>query len=265
MKSTRSSQCLYIASLFFLIFLTAVCIAISAADVCIQALADKTTTGKFDFRNLVVVGGTYVVLAFASLLFSCSRVLSVRGSMQTIPKTHIPIRKNDLPKKIYTKLKNEFDETKGIRENTIPRSEDIQAVGWAKPGTPLFEGLDFKQAIARTPVIVENAAINIDPSYKRPLYCPVRQYIEFLIQEGLVDRQLGIFYAQGYEIARFSRDPLSQQQYIDIMKHLAAILQNMGYNIKTSTGRPTGLQGNSGTKSTISSRKTTSTILSQYW
>lgn len=122
MKSTRSSQCLYIASLFFLIFLTAVCIAISAADVCIQALADKTTTGKFDFRNLVVVGGTYVVLvryqleikskesfkrlnifflkkkALASLLFSCSRVLSVRGSMQTIPKTHIPIRKNDLPK-----------------------------------------------------------------------------------------------------------------------------------------------------------------------
>jgi hypothetical protein len=104
-------------------------------------------------------------------------------------------------------------------------------------GTPLFEGLDFKQAIARTPAIVENVACNIDPSYKRPMYCPVRQYIEFLIQEGLIDRELGTVYVQGYEIARFSRDPLSQEQYIDIMKHLAAILQNMGYNIKNSDGQ----------------------------
>ncbi|KAI9259316.1 hypothetical protein BY458DRAFT_517447 [Sporodiniella umbellata] len=262
MKSTRSSQCLYTTSLFILILLTAVCVAISAADVSIQALANKTTTGIFDFRNLVVVGGTYVVLAFASLLFTCSRVLSVRRSLHIIPKAHIPIRKTDLPKKTYLSLKNEFDTVKRIRENTVPRSEDIQAVGWAKPGTPLFEGLDFKQAIARTPAIVESAAMNIDVGYQRPAYCPVRQYIEFLIGEGLVDKQLGSTYVQGYEIARFSRDPLSQQQYIVIMKYLATLLKNMGYTIKPNTARPEGLHENTGT---VSSRKTTNSMLSHYW
>ncbi|CEG70366.1 hypothetical protein RMATCC62417_06278 [Rhizopus microsporus] len=237
MNSAKWPHYLYTASLFLLISLSALCIAISAADVIIQALTDRTSTGKLDFRNLAVVGGSYVLLALISVVCSCSRMISVRRSMQNIPKLHIPIKEQNLPKKVYSQIWHEFGQTRAIRDQAKPRPEDIQAVGWAKPGTPLFEGLDFKQAIARTPAIVENVACNIDPSYKRPTYCPVRQYIEFLIQEGLIDRELGTVYVQGYEIARFSRDPLSQEQYIDIMKHLAAILQNMGYNIKNSDGQ----------------------------
>ncbi|KAI7894844.1 uncharacterized protein EV154DRAFT_559923 [Mucor mucedo] len=232
MKSVRVSHYLYTASLFLLIFLTAVCVAISAADVIIQALTDKTNTGKFDFRNLVVVGGSYVILALAALLFSCSRMLTVRHSLQDIPKLYIPIKKEDLPKKVFFKIREGFEQAKQTLKMAEPRPEDIQAVGWAKPGTPLFEGLDFKQAIARTPAIVENVAMSINVEYARPLYVPVRQYMEFLIQQGLIDKQLGSFYLEGYETARFSNEPLSQLQYMDIMKHLAAILKHMGYNLK---------------------------------
>lgn len=67
MKSVKLPQYLYTASLFLLIFLTAVCVAISAADVIIQALTDKTKDGKFDYRNLVVVGGSYVLLVWLSV------------------------------------------------------------------------------------------------------------------------------------------------------------------------------------------------------
>lgn len=66
MKSVRLPHYLYTASLFFLILLTAICIGISAADVIIQALTDKTSTGKFDFRNLVVVSGSYVLLVMSN-------------------------------------------------------------------------------------------------------------------------------------------------------------------------------------------------------
>ncbi|KAI8051047.1 uncharacterized protein B0P05DRAFT_480216 [Gilbertella persicaria] len=168
MHSTKWPHYLYTASLFFLIFLTALCIAISASDVVIQTLTNKEYSGNFDYRNLLVVSSSYIFLALASILFSCR--------------------------------------------------------------TPLFEGLDFKQAVARTPAIVGN----INPEYFRPLYVPVRQYIEFLIQQNLIDKQLGTVYLEGYELARFSHAPFSQEQYMDIMKHLAAILQNMGYNIKNS-------------------------------
>jgi hypothetical protein len=80
----------------------------------------------------------------------------------------------------------------------------------------------------------EKVAKSINPDYFRPFYVPVRQYMEFLMQQGLIDKTLGSFYLEGYEIARFSKDPLSQEQYMDIMKHLAAILQNMGYNLKSA-------------------------------
>ena len=81
---------------------------------------------------------------------------------------------------------------------------------------------------------IENVAKSINPDFYRPPYVPVRQYLEFLMQQGLVDKQLGTFYLVGYEIARFSNAPLSQEQYMDIMKHLAAILQNMGYSLKSN-------------------------------
>lgn len=62
MKSSRTTHYLYTASLFFLIFLTAVCVAISAVDVIIQALSDRTASGTFDYRGLAVVGASYVAL-----------------------------------------------------------------------------------------------------------------------------------------------------------------------------------------------------------
>lgn len=81
--------------------------------------------------------------------------------------------------------------------------------------------------------------MSISGEYARPLYVPVRQYMEFLMQQGLIDKQLGSFYLEGYETARFSNEPLSQDQYMDIMKHLAAILKHMGYNLKSSSHHQT--------------------------
>ncbi|KAI7908142.1 uncharacterized protein BX663DRAFT_547759 [Cokeromyces recurvatus] len=234
MKSVKASKYLYTASLFFFIFLAAVCVAISAVDVIIQALSNKTSTGSFDFRNLAVIGGSYVLLALASFLFSCSRMLTIRGSLQDIPKLYIPIKKEDLPKKVFLKINQEFNKAKQTRKLVAPRPEDIQTVGWAKPGTPFFEDLDFKQAVARTPAIIEKFARNINPDYFRPLHVPVRPYIELLIDEGLIDKDLGSYYLEGYEIARFSPHLLTQEQFKNIMKHVAAIVKNMGYNIKNN-------------------------------
>ncbi|KAI9312194.1 hypothetical protein BX666DRAFT_1989573 [Dichotomocladium elegans] len=98
-------------------------------------------------------------------------------------------------------------------------------------GSMNFEGVDFKRAIAKTPIIIEQAAMQINEQYARPTFLPVRQYIEFLIQQTLIDPELGHGYIEGYEIARFSTAPVSQEKYYDTMKHLAAILHHMGYRL----------------------------------
>ncbi|KAI9275603.1 hypothetical protein BDA99DRAFT_495937 [Phascolomyces articulosus] len=229
MKSTRRGHCLYTSSLFFLIFLTAVCIAISAADVIVQALFDRTESGRFDLRNLFVVAASYVVLAIASLAFSCSRFFTVRASLQDIPKIYIPIKKDDLPKKVYSHIQGQFDDVKHVRKLAEPRPEDIGHVGWGKPGDTQFEGVDFKRVIARTPMFIEQAALKISSDYARPSHVPTRQYIEYLIQRGLVDAQIGQVYVNGYEQARFSHVPVNQDTFKDIMTHLAVVLRQMGY------------------------------------
>lgn len=80
MHSTRLTHYLYTASLFLLILLTAIAIAISAADVIIQALADRTESDELDYRNLVVVAASYVVLVGVTLFFPyCSATMRVCG------------------------------------------------------------------------------------------------------------------------------------------------------------------------------------------
>jgi hypothetical protein len=69
MISLKKPQTFYISSLFTLIILAVVCIAISAVDIIIQALTQKTTAGYFDHRNLIVVGGSYVLLVKATPMY----------------------------------------------------------------------------------------------------------------------------------------------------------------------------------------------------
>ncbi|KAG2227312.1 hypothetical protein INT45_004267 [Circinella minor] len=252
MKSTRRGHRLYTSSLFLLIFLTAVCIALSAADVIVQALFDRTESGHFDLRNLLVVAASYVVLAIASLAFSCSRFFTVRTSLQDIPKIYIPIKKDDLPKKVYSHIQGQFDDVRHVRKLAEPRPEDIAHVGWGKPGDVQFEGVDFKRVIARTPMFIEQAAMKISLDFARPAHVPTRQYIEYLIQRNLVDAQIGRVYVEGYEQARFSRVPVNQEAFKNIMTHLAVVLRQMGYapqNLSTKQGESSSVSTRSGSTS----------------
>ncbi|KAI7849469.1 hypothetical protein BDC45DRAFT_540037 [Circinella umbellata] len=230
MKSTRRGHRLYTSSLFFLIFLTAVCIALSAADVIVQALFDRTESGHFDLRNLLVVAASYVVLAIASLAFSCSRFFT----------------------KVYSHIQGKFDDVRHVRKLAEPRPEDIAHVGWGKPGDVQFEGVDFKRVIARTPMFIEQAAMKISSDFARPAHVPTRQYIEYLIQRNLVDAQIGRVYVDGYEQARFSRVPVNQGAFKNIMTHLAVVLRQMGYapqNLSSKQAESSSVSTRSGSTS----------------
>lgn len=103
--------------------------------------------------------------------------------------------------------------------------------------------------------IKEQAATQIDGEFTRLLYTPVRQYIEFLIQRGLIDAHLGQVYLEGYERSRFSQASISEDEYLDIMKHLAAILHQMGYRLSKNSNFRNDSYGDS----TVSSSSTTTT------
>ncbi|KAI9499536.1 hypothetical protein BDB00DRAFT_753060 [Zychaea mexicana] len=222
MKSTRYGHFFYTSSLFFLIFLTAVCIALSAADVIVQALFDRTESGPFDLRNLFVVAASYVVL------------------------------------KVYSHIQGQFDDVKKVRKSAEPRPEDIGHVGWGKPGDAQFEGVDFKRVVARTPMFIEQAAMKISLDFARPSHVPTRKYIHFLIQRGLIDGQIGQVYVDGYEQARFSRVPVNQDTFREIMTHLAVILKHLGYPPQNPAAAASGSRQEDGSSSVSSGSGSTS-------
>ncbi|KAI8100078.1 uncharacterized protein BX664DRAFT_322804 [Halteromyces radiatus] len=242
MKTSRTTHYLYTASLFFLIFLTGVCVAISAVDVIIQALSDRTSSGYFDYRGLTVVTTSYLALAIATLLLACSRLINVRRSLRMIPKSLTPT--GYLPRRVVLQVQRGFHLVGYIRQKAEPLPSDIKQLGWAKPGTQTFEGVDFKRAISRTPTIIEKAAIEINEQYARPPFITIRHYIEFLMQQELMDIDFGRIYLEGYEKARFSEHAPTEQEYLDIMKHLAAILNQMGYHLNQSTTPTPSLHNN---------------------
>lgn len=122
-----------------------------------------------------------------------------------------------------------------------------------RKGDATLEGVDFKRVISRTATIIgktnfwgntsfslstdfhglEQAAIQIQPAFARPNYVSVRKYIQFLIQRNIIDEQLGQVYVEGYERARFGQARVSRDEYLVIMKHLAAMLHQMGYGLHT--------------------------------
>lgn len=80
-------------------------------------------------------------------------------------------------------------------------------------------------------LFIENTATSISDMYTRPSFVDIRQYINFLIRQGIVDKGIGLVYLEGYERARFSKYGPTEQEYMNIMKHLAAILNQLGYHL----------------------------------
>ncbi|KAI8074504.1 hypothetical protein BC940DRAFT_288406 [Gongronella butleri] len=228
MASSRFTRHLYTASLFFLILLTAACVGLSAIDIIFQSLSDRAPSGSFDIRSLAVVGASYVALAIACFLLASSRLIQIRRTLRKIPKNLVP--SGYLPQKVIGRIQQGFNMVSFIRKEAEPLVQDIPDVGWAKPGSGTFEGVNFKQAIARTPTIIEKAAIQISDGYARPSFLPVRNYMEVLMQHDVISVSLGQVYLQGYEKSRFGQHAPTQEEYLDVMKHLAAILRQMGYH-----------------------------------
>ncbi|ORZ24755.1 hypothetical protein BCR42DRAFT_486982 [Absidia repens] len=214
-----------------------VVIAISTTDIFVQALSNATTAsaGVFKYSNIVVVGIHYSLLVSAILILTCSRFIRVRRALRGISKSHTPTC--HLPKKVLLKVQHGFYMTSRVIPFIKPLSSDINHSGWANPDNIAFEGVDLKRAVARTPIIIENAAMRIGAIYSRPSFVEIRLYINFLIQHGIMDKAFGCVYLEGYESARFSKYGPTEDEYMNIMRHLATILNQMGYYLQGVTSK----------------------------
>ncbi|KAG0065102.1 hypothetical protein BGZ90_001929 [Linnemannia elongata] len=200
MPLTRSS-CFYVSSLFFLVAVTGICIFASAYDVIFQ-IFHHPETEEPNYKNLAVFGGSYVLLGLLATIFGFSRYVTVKMARQEIPKTYMPITREDLPKVVYEFVQSELDRVARLAKKATPLLEESGQPGWGKPESSL-QDTHFKTFMASTPHFIERAAVANSPDLARPPNMSISAYVHMLIDQKLITRDIGLEYIAGYEQARF--------------------------------------------------------------
>ncbi|KAG0001128.1 hypothetical protein BGZ65_003767, partial [Modicella reniformis] len=201
MPLTRSS-CFYVSSLFSLVAVTGICIFASAYDVIFQIFHPANPGDPPNYKNLAVFAGSYVLLGILATIFGFSRYVTVKLARQAIPKTYMPITREDLPKTVYEFVQSELDRVARLTKRAQPLLEEGGHPGWGKPGSPLHD-THFKTIMASTPVFIEKAAIRHSLDLARPPNKSISEYIYMLMDRKLINRDFGLEYIAGYEQARF--------------------------------------------------------------
>ncbi|KAF9905144.1 hypothetical protein EC991_001964 [Linnemannia zychae] len=155
-----------------------------------------------NYKNLAVFGGSYVLLGLLATIFGFSRYVTVKMARQEIPKTYMPITREDLPKAVYEFVQSELDRVARLAKKATPLLEESGQPGWGKPESSLHD-THFKTFMASTPHFIERAAVANSPDLARPPNMSISAYVHMLIDQKYITRDIGLEYIAGYEQARF--------------------------------------------------------------
>ncbi|KIW62380.1 hypothetical protein PV04_10560 [Phialophora macrospora] len=232
--------------------------------------------------DIFLIAGVYVFTALLAVLIYASRLYTNRSVLKDIPKTFMPIEKEDLPgRRVHrliqeclersaviafqvrprsTRLEHDtvnagmrmlaLTKTKSSTDQTIePSWGNIAHAGWSSPASKELPGLEYATVVDELVDLVEAKAVSlapIDPLAEpgpdgSPIPDPrvieeiarsgnmgMRTYLRYLIEIGVVpDNSLTVAFLAAYEKARFSSEPLSDEDFQALMRMFAELLRQM--------------------------------------
>jgi hypothetical protein len=148
------------------------------------------------YVDIFVIAGVYVLTALIAILIYASRLYTNRSVLQSIPKTYMPIEKEDLPTKAVTRMiadalarsaviayeaqprvpkPEDSSPTASARisalspsVNKVPNAEPtwghIAHPGWSSPASPDLPNLQYATVIAELADLIEARAVSLAPS-----------------------------------------------------------------------------------------------------
>ncbi|ORX78066.1 hypothetical protein BCR32DRAFT_295241 [Anaeromyces robustus] len=215
-KWSLSSRFLY---LFYSIILT-VAIVYVLADIALRIYFNRYPW------YLVSVGLNVVLLCLIYFITVGIRNFTVIGYISTIPSNYLPIEQIDIPKKAYEKIGCELNKASDISSSAVPLPESIPPRGWGRKGT-MYENIHFQTAIVQSSSLLESTVLKFNGQLVREPYMTIRQYINILANNKLINRDIGLCYVNNYEHACYSSDEIKEDEYEETMKLLAILLKKM--------------------------------------
>ncbi|KIW22396.1 uncharacterized protein PV07_12285 [Cladophialophora immunda] len=232
--------------------------------------------------DIFLIAGDYVVTALLAILIYASRLYTNRSVLKDIPKTYMPIEKEDLPGRRVHKLIQEcLEKSAVIAYQARPRSRRIEHdtinigtrmlaltnthtntdqnaepswgkvahPGWSSPASKELPGLEYCTVVDELIDLIEAKAVSLAPDDPHSLPDPdgasmpdprvidqlarsrtmgMRAYLQYLIDIGVVpDNSLTVAFLVAYERARFSSEPLNDEDFQSLMRMFAELLRNM--------------------------------------
>jgi len=215
-KWTLSSRFLYIVYSFILIN----AIVYILTDIFLRIYFNR------DFMNMIALGVNVSIFCLIYLITIGIRNLEVTGYMATIPANYLPIEDQDIPKRASDMINTELNKALEISSSAEPLPEDIQPSGWGKKGT-MYENIHFQTAIVQSSSLLEATVLKYNEHLVREPYMTIRQYINILANNKLINRDIGLCYVNNYEHACYSTDEIKEDEYEETMKLLALLLKKM--------------------------------------
>jgi hypothetical protein len=122
-----------------------------------------------------------------------------------------------------------------ILPRQIPVWGDISHPGWSSPTSPDLPNLHYKPVILELPHLIEAKAVSLSPPtsesleiLSRPASMGLRDYLQRLLELAVLDANTPYAsFLNGYEVARFSTQPLSELQFRDLMRLFAEVLRGI--------------------------------------
>ena len=232
--------------------------------------------------DIFLIAGVYVFTALLAALIYASRIYTNRSVLKDIPKTFMPIEKEDLPgRRVHRLIQECLERSAVIAYQARPRSRRIehdtinagmrmmaliktksgtdQTVepswgtiahpGWSSPASKELPGLEYATVVDELVDLVEAKAVSlapIDPLLEPgPDGAPVpdprvieqiarsesmgmRTYLRYLMDIGGVPKNsLTVAFLAAYERARFSSEPISDDEFQALMRLFAELLRSM--------------------------------------
>ena len=232
--------------------------------------------------DIFLIAGVYVFTALVAALIYASRLYTNRSVLKDIPKTFMPIEKDDLPgKRVYRLIQECLERSAVIAYQARPRSKRIEYdtanagmrmlaltktkssvdqtleptwgpiahPGWSSPASKELPGLEYATVVDELVDLVEAKAVSLAPvdplsepgpdgalvpdprvidSIARSSSMGMRPYLRHLIEIGVVpENSLTVAFLTAYERARYSSEPLHDEDFHTLMRMFAELLRSM--------------------------------------
>lgn len=146
---------LYRATLYFFISLFVLAVLLALYDV-LQQLLFSPDSGSIGARiyNGITAATTFVLVGILAAFISISRLITVRRSLASIPKSYVPISSGDLPRPIYRLISSEYSRAALISYVARPTDRSLKGLSSSSTLSPsntdTAEIIHFRSAIIST-------------------------------------------------------------------------------------------------------------------